>query len=75
MTDSAKPTDHHAGELDHPDGTRTLVWSRRGRIRIAVIGSALAIAAGGVAVPSSDNPPGGSGDQAAQTADSGSAES
>ena len=33
--------------MQHPDGARTIVWMRNGRIRLAIVGSALAIAAGG----------------------------
>jgi hypothetical protein len=35
--------------LAHRDGGRLLVWSRRGRIRVAVLGSAVALVAGGAA--------------------------
>jgi hypothetical protein len=36
-------------DLVHPDGSRTIVWVRRGRVRLAVIGSAAVLAAGGAA--------------------------
>ena len=41
--------DHDRRDLQHPDGSKTLVWVRRGRIRLAVLGAAAALAAGGAA--------------------------
>jgi hypothetical protein len=35
------------GDLSYPDGSRLMVWTRRGRVRVAVVGATLAIAAGG----------------------------
>jgi hypothetical protein len=37
------------------DGRRLLVWCRRGRIRVAILGSAVALAAGGAAGCGSDD--------------------
>jgi hypothetical protein len=34
-------------DLEHSDGSRTLVWVRNGRIRLAILGSAAVLAAGG----------------------------
>jgi hypothetical protein len=45
----ARPLDDARDDLKRPDGARTLVWVRRGRIRWAVLGSSLALAAAGVA--------------------------
>jgi hypothetical protein len=50
----ARPMDHSRQDLQRPDGARALVWVRRGRIRWAVLGSSLALAAAGVAGCGSD---------------------
>ncbi|MFL5781932.1 MAG: hypothetical protein ACJ760_11520 [Thermoleophilaceae bacterium] len=58
------PLDHGGHDLEQPDGARTLVWVRRGRVRLAVLGSAAVLAAGvaGAAPASGADTPGG-GDQ------------
>jgi hypothetical protein len=53
-------------DLEHPDGARTIVWVRNGRIRLAVLGSAVVLAAGGAGAygAAGDNqPPAPSADQ------------
>src|SRR4051794_1061149 len=47
--DNGQPLDAGRRDLEHPDGARMVLWNRGGRVRLAVIGSALALAAGGVA--------------------------
>ncbi len=44
-----RPIDGARPDLEHPDGARMVVWSRRGRLRLAVLGSSLALAAAGAA--------------------------
>jgi len=44
-----RPT-NDTSDLEHPDGSRTVVWVRNGRIRLAVLGSAAVLAASGGAV-------------------------
>jgi hypothetical protein len=44
---SEKPTVNTHRDLEHPDGSRTIVWVRNGRIRLAVLGSAAVLAASG----------------------------
>jgi hypothetical protein len=53
------PLDRDKHDLEHPDGSRTLVWMRRGRIHLAVLGTAAALAAGAPAA----GPPSGVEDQ------------
>jgi hypothetical protein len=36
-------------DLEHSDGSRTLVWVRKGRVRLAIVGSAAVLAASGAA--------------------------
>ena len=45
MNDAHALNTHH--DLEHPDGSRALVWVRKGRVRLAVLGSAAVLAAGG----------------------------
>jgi hypothetical protein len=40
------PLESDRRDLEHSDGSKTLVWVRRGRIHLAVIGAAAALAAG-----------------------------
>jgi len=46
---SERPINDIANDLELPDGSRTLVWVRKGRIRLAILGSAAVLAAGGAA--------------------------
>lgn len=45
----ARPLEHGSQDLQQPDGAKAIVWSRRGRIRLAVLGSSAVLAAGAVA--------------------------
>ena len=57
MTAKGKSTlDNGRRDLEQPDGSRTLVWVRQGRIHLAVLGTAAALAAGGVASTGADTP-------------------
>jgi hypothetical protein len=47
MNEDQAADTHH--DLEHSDGSRTIVWVRKGRIRLAVLGSAAVLAAGGSA--------------------------
>jgi hypothetical protein len=47
--ESTRPNDHDRPDLIQPDEGRTLVWSRKGRIRVAILGSAVVLAAGAAA--------------------------
>jgi hypothetical protein len=38
---------HH--DLEHSDGSRVLIWVRKGRVRLAVLGSAAVLATSGAA--------------------------
>src|SRR4051812_983293 len=46
---SARPRNHARHDLEQPDGAQTLVWTRRGRVRLAVLGSSVVLAAGAFA--------------------------
>lgn len=45
MNEKQPPNTHR--DLEHPDGSRTIVWVRNGRIRLAILSSAAVLAAGG----------------------------
>jgi hypothetical protein len=61
--------DHDRDDLKHPDGSRTLVWARRGRMRLAILGSATVLAGGGAYAVGNAS----SGSSAAGTANAGPA--
>jgi hypothetical protein len=66
MNEEQAVNTHH--DLEHPDGSRTMVWVRRGRIRLAVLGSAAVLAASGTGAygaAGDDQPVGPSADQSA----------
>jgi hypothetical protein len=41
------PLDDDRDDLKQPDGSKTLVWVRRGRMRVAILGAAAVLAGGG----------------------------
>ncbi|HEY1356906.1 MAG TPA: hypothetical protein VGF21_01245 [Thermoleophilaceae bacterium] len=47
--DKKSPHELTGPDLERRDGSRILVWNRKGRLRLAVVGSSLALAAAGVA--------------------------
>jgi hypothetical protein len=55
------PLDDDRDDLKQPDGSKTLVWVRRGRMRVAILGAAAVLAGGGYAIGNSSSGSSGSG--------------
>jgi hypothetical protein len=49
------PLDDDRDDLKQPDGSKTLVWVRRGRMRLAILGTAAVLAGGGYAIGNSSS--------------------